>query len=101
MNIEDTDDGRLLKLLSLFGYVTYNVSGGSAPEIFIRFNSPEKIQEIVSGAVNYRNDYLIKQKHHTERDAKLLKHFFETDYSDDERWDLVERYFLGEDILGE
>lgn len=91
-------DGQLLKLLSLFGYVTYNVSGGTQPEIFVRFNSPEKIRAIVTGEISYSNQYLTKQRERGERDRKLLRHFFETDYSNEERWNLIERYFLGEDI---
>ena len=98
MHINGEKDGQLLKLLSLFGYVTYNVSGGTQPEIFVRFNSPEKIRAIITGEIPYSNQYLTKQRERAKHDTDLLRYFFETDYSNEDRWDLIERYFLGEDI---
>lgn len=90
-----------LKLLSIFDYATYEVMGGEEPEIFIRLNDPEKIRRIVFGEIKYSNSYITKAKQKHEREVKILRKFFTESLSDMQRWDYVERYFLGNDVLCE
>jgi len=90
-----------LKLLSIFDYATYEVAGGEEPEIFIRLNDPEKIRRIVYGEIRYSNSYVTKAKQKHDREVKILRKFFTENYSDEERWNYIERYFLGEDVLNE
>jgi len=98
---QEGKDTTALKLLSIFDYATYEVAGGEEPEIFIRLNDPEKIRRIVYGEIRYSNSYVTKAKQKHDREVKILRKFFTENYSDEERWDYVERYFLGEDVLGE
>lgn len=88
-----------LKLLSIFDYITYEITGGEEPEIFIRLNDPEKIKKIVQGSVRYTNDYVTKAKQKHERDVEILKKFFLDLKTKEERWNYVEDYFLGENVL--
>ena len=62
-------------------------------EIFVRLNDPEKINRLANG--NYKNTVLqeIKRRHHENSD--LLFAFFSEKLTDDERWNLIEEYFLG------
>lgn len=101
ISLSNEHDTKLLKLLSLFGYISYNVYGGTEPQIFIRFNSPDKIYQIISGSNPYFNSYPKKIRDRNNRDIKILKEFFENDYSDKKRWDIIEAYFLGEDLLAD
>lgn len=94
-------DAIALKLLSIFDYATYEVVGGEQPEIFIRLNDPEKVRRIVYGEIKYSNSYVTKAKQKHEREVKILRKFFSDPLSDDARWDYVERYFLGDDVLRE
>lgn len=94
-------DAVALKLLSIFDYITYEVVGGEQPEIFIRLNDPEKIRRIVYGEIKYSNSYVTKAKQKHEREVKILRKFFVDLLSDEERWQYVERYFLGDDVLRE
>ena len=94
-------DAVALKLLSIFDYITYEVVGGEQPEIFIRLNDPEKIRRIVYGEIKYSNSYVTKAKQKHEREVKILRKFFIDLLSDEERWQYVERYFLGDDVLRE
>lgn len=90
-----------LKLLSIFGYITYEIAGGEEPEIFIRLNDPSKIKGIVMGTIPYRNGYVTRAgKKHT-RDVDILRRFFTDLTTDKERWDYIEDYFLGHDVLDE
>lgn len=88
-----------MKLLSVFGYINYEVVGGEEPEIFIRLNDPNKIKSIVMGNTFYSNDYVTKAKIKHERDVEIMLHFFNDLTSDEERWNYIENYFLGRDIL--
>ena len=88
-----------LKLLSIFDYISYEILGGEEPEIFIRLNDPQKIKNIVMGNTYYSNNYVAKAKQKHDRDVSVLLNFFKGLSSDNERWDYIENYFLGYDVL--
>ncbi len=88
-----------LKLLSVFGYITYEIAGGEEPEIFIRLNDPSKVRGIVMGSIYYSNDYVTKARQKHNRDVEILSRFFTILNSDKERWEYIENYFLGYDVL--
>lgn len=88
-----------LKLLSIFGYITYEIVGGEEPEIFIRLNDPSKVKGIVMGTIPYANGYVTRARKKHQRDFDVLQHFFVDLTSDQERWDYIEDYFLGHDVL--
>jgi len=85
--------------LSIFDYITYEIAGGEEPEIFIRLNDPRKIENIVLLNARYSNNYVNKATQKHDRDVKVLLRFFNKLSSDQERWDYIENYFLGYDIL--
>ncbi len=97
----DSKDAVALKILSVFDHVSYEIVGGEEPEIFVRLNDPLKIKGIVTGAVKYSNGYVKAAKEKHDRDVRVLLRFFLDLKTTEERWDFVERYFLGEDVLGE
>lgn len=88
-----------LKILSVFGYITYEIVGGEEPEIFIRLNDPNKIRGIVMGNIFYSNNYVTKARQKHDRDLAILSKFFTELNTDKERWDYIENYFLGNDVL--
>lgn len=88
-----------LKLLSIFDYITYEIVGGEEPEIFIRLNDPNKLKSIVLGKTYYSNNYVTKAKQKHDRDIEILLQFFNGLESDSKRWDYIEDYFLGYDVL--
>ncbi|MBQ9565783.1 MAG: ATP-dependent DNA helicase RecQ [Synergistaceae bacterium] len=95
----DDNSNTALKLLSVFDYITYEVIGGEEPEIFIRLNDPNKVRDIVLGHLPYSNDYVTRAQQKHDRDVNVLRRFFKSVKSDKERWDTIEDYFLGRDIL--
>lgn len=92
-------DAIALKLLSMFDYITYEVVGGEEPEIFIRLNDAEKIRRIVMKEIKYSNSYVTKARQKHDRDVKILVKFFNDLTTDEDRWDYIEQYFLGHDLL--
>lgn len=95
----DDNSNTALKLLSIFDYITYEVAGGEEPEIFIRLNDPNKVQSIVLGNTVYSNNYVMKARQKHDRDVTVLLRFFNDLKSDEERWNYIEDYFLGYDVL--
>lgn len=100
MSIANDDWSNIaLKLLSIFDYISYEILGGEEPEIFIRLNDPQKIKSIALGNTYYSNNYVTKAKQKHDRDVSVLLRFFNNLKTDQERWDYIEEYFLGYDIL--
>ena len=90
-----------LKLLSIFDYASYEILGGEEPEIFIRLNDPQKVRSIVMDNTYYSNNYITQATKKHDRDTRVLRKFFEDLSTDRERWDYIEDYFLGNDVLCE
>lgn len=90
-----------LKLLSIFDYISYEITGGEEPEIFVRFNDPIKLSKIVSGSIKYNNDYVSNAKKKHDRDIEIMKYFLLNLKTKEERWNYIEDYFLGKNVLEE
>lgn len=86
----------LAELLQALELATYEVRGGDNPEIFVRLNDPMKLKTL-STDPNYSNSVLKEQNKRHDYSAHVITHFFMTPMSDEERWDLIEEYFLGND----
>lgn len=83
----------LLSFMEIIGLATYETRGGEKAEVFVRINDPEKICRLAN--TSYENKVLQSIKHHHADNQKLLQAFFTTEMDTDERWDLIEEYFLG------
>ena len=84
----------LLRFMELLGLATYEIRGGEKSEVFIRINDPEKLERLAASG-KYTNSVLRSIQEHHRNNEKLLAAFFAADMSDDERWELIEQYFLG------
>ena len=98
-----TDILNLAILLELFKLATYEVIGGKNMEIFVRINEPEKIKYLSNG--NYRNQVLADTEKKRKKSQEVLFHFMMSNLDDEQRWDVIENYFIGnedyvETILG-
>lgn len=93
---KDGEKPKILKLLSvleLFGLASYEISGGKNIEIFIRINDPVKLKRLSSG--RYHNVLLSKIEEKRDISQKTMQKFMSHDFTDEERWDIIEQYFLG------
>ena len=87
--------------MSIFNYISYGIVGGEETEILIRLNDPKRIENIAMDKVRYSNSYVNTAREKNDRDVKILSKFFTELNSDEERWDYIENYFLGRDVLNE
>lgn len=83
----------LIRLLELAGLARYEIRGGEKAEVFIRLNDPEKIKRLAQG--NYKNEVLQSIHNNHKYNERLMSAFFREKMSTEERWDLIEQYFLG------
>ena len=95
------NDIEALKLLSLLDIVIFEIIGGDSPEIFIRLNAPDKIKNIVEDRVIYKNKYVERAKEKHYRNVKIMDYFFRNFDNDVDRWNYIEKYFLGGDVTSE
>lgn len=85
----------LAVMLELFGLASYEIIGGKNTEIFVRVNDPFKLRRL--SQKNYTNSILTEIERKRERSQKVLMEFLKKDLSDEERWNVIEDYFLGRD----
>jgi ATP-dependent DNA helicase RecQ len=88
---------RLGYFLEILELGTFEIKGGENPMVFIRINDPLRIERD-SKNNKYSNTLLSKtlERHHLSN--QIFDHFFLRSFSNDERWDFVEDYFLGSDV---
>jgi ATP-dependent DNA helicase RecQ len=86
-------------LLEMFGLATYELIGGKNPQIFVRINDPLKLRRIAELNKPYRNSLLtqIEERHKTA--VKIVNGFMSHNLTDNQRWSVIEHYFLGHDEI--
>ena len=90
---------KALTLLSMFDIIQYDMYGGQNPEIFIRINDPARIKAIAEKSIVYKNNIVKKAIEKHDRDIEILEKFIMELNTDEERWNYIEDYFLGKDVL--
>lgn len=86
---------RLGSLLEILGLGSYECRGGDKPMIFIRINDPRRIAHDAADK-SYRNSLLTNIEKRYKSSTEIFDHFFLHSFSNDERWDFIEDFFLGE-----
>jgi ATP-dependent DNA helicase RecQ len=87
---------RIGQFLELFDLGSYEIKGGDNPMIFLRLNDPRRIEKDSNGY--YKNFILKKTLERHYLSNHIFDHFFLNEFSNDERWDFIEEFFLGKDI---
>ena len=86
---------RLGSLLEILGMGTYESRGGNNPMIFIRINDPKRINQDAAD-VGYINSILANIEKRYNSSSELFDHFFLNSFKNEDRWNLIEDFFLGE-----
>ncbi len=87
---------RLGYFLELFELGTFEIKGGENPMIFIRINDPRRIER--DSTSYYFNSLLQKTLERHYLSNKIFDHFFMNSFTNEDRWDFIEDFFLGADI---
>lgn len=84
-----------VQIMELIDVVTYNFEKGNSPEFFIRVNSETTIRKVVENK-NYESQTLKAINNLHINSVRYMKYFFENLRTDEERWQFIEDYFLGQ-----
>ncbi len=89
---------KIAYLLEAFDLGSYEIAGGQLPQIFIRINDPYKIRTLIQSS-DYRNEILQDVENRHKRGIKIMEKFFGSIMNNEERWNFIEDYFLGEEVV--
>jgi hypothetical protein len=84
---------RLFALLELLGLASCQMEGGQNMEIFVRVNDPGKAAFLAEEKYTNRVLTEIRRRHRSAQE--IMMGFLLGGFSSDERWDIIEDYFLG------
>ena len=85
---------RLGSLLEITELGSFETTGGKDPKIFLRLNDPQRIENDSNDA-NYSNSILDSVMRRHQESCKLFEHFFTNHFSNEDRWNIIEEFFLG------
>lgn len=90
----------LLRLLEVLNFASYEIRGGEKAQVFVRINDPQKIQRLADAY--YTNSVLQAVHDRHVKSQKIIEAFFTKQFTTEQRWDIIEQYFLGrEDYVNE
>lgn len=97
-----SDDKQIVmaQIIELLESADCKILSGSDPEFFVRVNNPYAIEHIITNPSYVSRTVSLVSKKHKES-CELMGYFFENIITDDDRWDFIEKYFLGQldDVL--
>lgn len=88
-----SDTIRLLNILEILELASFEMRGGASVEIFVRINDPMKLRYLTQG--RYSNIILREIERKNKAATKTLEAFFSSNLTTEQRWDVIENYFLG------
>lgn len=80
--------------LEALNLANYEFSGGNNPQTFVRINDVRHLRQAVNDD-SHKNVLWLNVKDRHKRSMSLLDYFFTKQMTDFERWNFIEKYFLG------
>ena len=85
----------VLGLLEAMDVLEFEISGGDNNQIYIYVNQELALLNIIRNPMGYHNKLLEEVQKRHKISVAMMKYMFENPFSSDERWDMIEDYFLG------
>ena len=85
----------VMGILESIGVLTFEMIGGANSQLYIYVNQYQALQNIINAPRSYNNRLLEAVADRHLISVKMLTYLYEGDFSNEERWDLLEDYFLG------
>ena len=86
----------VLGILEAAGVLSFEMAGGASSQIYIHINQIRNLKNILDGRKNYRNRILETVAERHKISVKMLTYIYEGNFNNDEIWNLLENYFLGQ-----
>jgi RecQ family ATP-dependent DNA helicase len=81
------------QLLEIFELGNYEVTGGENPRIYVRINDPFRLR--AEAFSNYENTLLNDVAERHVNGVALMREFFDSELTSDDRWEFIEDFLLG------
>lgn len=85
-----------LGILEALDILSFNMIGGANSQLYIYINQIQSLKNIISSPGTYDNKLLKSVSERHLISVKMLSYLYENDFSSNERWDILESYFLGQ-----
>ena len=86
----------VLGLLEAMDVLDFEIAGGDNNQIYIYVNQELALLNIIRNPMGYHNKLLDEVQKRHKISVAMMKYMFENPFSSDERWDMIEDYFLGQ-----
>lgn len=85
----------ILGILESIGVLTFEMIGGANSQLYIYINQIQALKNILNAPYHYNNRLLdtVAERHLIS--VKMLTYLYEGDFTSDNRWNIIEDYFLG------
>lgn len=85
----------ILGIFESMGILTFEMIGGANSQLYIYINQIQALKNILNAPYNYHNRLLeaVAERHLVS--VKMLTYLYEGDFTSEDRWNLLEDYFLG------
>lgn len=85
----------ILGILEAMDVLSFSMIGGANSQLYIYINQIRPLQNIINRPGQYRNRLLDMVSEHHLISVKMLTYIFESGFTNDEIWEILEDYFLG------
>jgi len=84
------------QIAELLDLVSYKIKAGDNAQFFMRVNSEQSLLKIANSQILSKTIDYVRQRHNNS--IEWMKYFFEKLTNDEERWNAIEKYFLGSEL---
>lgn len=85
----------ILGVLEAMDILSFEMLGGANSQLYIYINQIQSIKNIINAPYRYNNRLLEKISERHLISVKMLTYFYEGSFTNEERWNMLEDYFLG------
>lgn len=85
----------VLGILEAMNVLAFEMIGGANSQLYIYINQIHTIKNIIKRPFDYNNRLLDMVSDRHTISVKMLTYLYENDFSNEQRWELIEEYFLG------
>ena len=85
----------ILGILESMDVLSFEMLGGANSQLYIYINQIQSLTNIINNPGKYENRLLSMVGNRHLISVKMLTYLYEGDFTSDERWNIIEDYFLG------
>lgn len=90
------EKGVVLGILEALDVLSFKMIGGANSQLYIYINQIQTLKNIINAPGNYKNKLLQSVSDRHLISVNMLTYLYENDFSSEERWNIIENYFLGQ-----